>query len=207
MSFVKPQPKPRMGISCQGKQLPELGVGIFIPTFPSFIVSTSQEGERDWRLNQSQMTKDLMNHDLWWSLPRYLNIAGYLQVIQENWNQPREQHRYIHHGSLDPCSCLPRGPRPCFSPPRGHAPHCSHKDPVKTPVVSRCSRDQFFSGFPALSESNFYPYKVLEGSSWPAPMASLLHPLPLPSPHPLSFSHPGLGCCSNTPGSFLAASA
>ena len=62
MSFVKPQAKPRMGISCQGKQLPELGVGIFIPT--SFIVSTSQEGERDWRLNQSQRTKDLMNHDL-----------------------------------------------------------------------------------------------------------------------------------------------
>ena len=69
------------------------------------------------------------------------------------------------------------------------------------------SHDQSLSDSSALSESNLDSYKVLEGSSRPAPVASLPHPLPIPSLYPLSSSHPGPGCCSNTPVSFLAASA
>ena len=45
------------------------------------------------------------------------------------------------------------------------------------------------SDTPALSESNSDSDKVLQGSSWPSPMASLLHPLPIPSP-PLTHSAP-----------------
>ena len=61
--------------------------------------------------------------------------------------------------------------------------------------------------FPALSKSNSDSYEALQGSSWRAPVASLPHPLPLPFHHLLSSSHPGPGLCSNTPGSFSAASA
>ena len=83
----------------------------------------------------------------------------------------------------------------------------SLRDPLKIWVLSHGSHNQSLSDTPALSESNSDSDKVLQGSSWPSPTASLLHPLLLPSSHPLNSSHPCLGCCANTPGSCLAASA
>ena len=134
-------------------------------------------------------------------------LIGQVIHVLKNCDLPKEQHRYtLHHGSLDHCSRLSRGLCLC-SFPRSHSPLCRLRDPLQTWVLSHSSHDQSLSDSPALPESNSDFYKFLQGSSRPAPVASLPHSLPLPSPHPLSSSHPGSGCCSNTPGSFLAASA
>ena len=65
-------------------------------------------------------------------------------------------------------------------------------------VVSQLSR-RFPSSLRVKFLSLYSPRRFLTS----CPQASLLHPLPLPSPHPLSSSHPGPGCCASTPGSFL----
>ena len=43
------------------------------------------------------------------------------------------------------CSSLPRGLCLCSSPPRGHFPLCSLRDPLKTWVLSKCSHDESLS--------------------------------------------------------------
>ena len=92
----------------------------------------------------------------------------------------------------------------CPLPPRGHSQYCCPRDPVSVqsyPIVPMTSP----SVTTLLWESNSDSYKVLQSSSWPAPMASWPHSLPLPSPplYPFIFNHPGPSCCSNTSATFL----
>ena len=109
---------------------------------------------------------------------------------------------------MDPCAygCGPPGPAGgeavSMGAPRSLAPGTPRNARSQKTGVHSNSRP---SG-PSSSSQIRILMKSCKGSSRPAPVASLPHSLPLPSPHPLSSSHPGSGCCSNTPGSFLAAS-
>ena len=76
---------------------------------------------------------------------------------------------------------------------RSHSPLYRLRDPLQTWVLSHRSHDQSLSDSPALPESNSDFYKVLQGFSWPAPMASLPHPLPLQSPQ-LTQVQPSCSC-------------
>ena len=110
---------------------------------------------------------------------------------------------------VDPCACGCGPPGPAggeavsMGAPRSLAPG--------TPGNARSQKTGVHSNSRPSGPSSSSQIRILmkscKGSSRPTPLASLPHPLPLPSPHPLSSSHPGSGCCSNTPGSFLAASA
>ena len=72
----------------------------------------------------------------------------------------------------------------CSLPPRGHSVHCSLRDPVIEPYLSLCSQDHLLSDSPFLWESSSDSHKGPQGSSRPAPMTSLLHPLLFPFPPP-----------------------
>ena len=144
---------------------------------------------------------------MWGSLQRNLNRASHSCSSKALWSTQGTKQVHTAPWLTGPPQQPAQGPRSLPLFPRGHSPLCSLRVPVSTWVLSHGFHDQSLSDSPALSESNSDSYKVLQGSSWPAPVASLPHPVPLPSPHPLSSSHPGSGCCSNTPGSFLAASA
>ena len=110
-------------------------------------------------------------------------------------------HSIMAH--LDHSSSLPRGLCLCPRPLEATLCTAATETLIQPWVLSHCSCDQSLSDSPSLSESNSDSYKVLQSWSGPAPMASLPHLLPLPPLHPLSSSHPGLGCCSNTPGTFF----
>ena len=92
-----------------------------------------------------------------------------------NWDRPREQYGYtLHHGSLDHCSSLPRGLCLCLLPLTGHS--------------SAAVAGSYFKVNPSLwppwpipqwlwfSESQILILKVLKGSPWTVPIASLSGP-------------------------------
>ena len=180
-------------------------MGIFISTFPLPCAHNSERGE-GWGVNPAQMPKDLMIHDFWWRLHRNLNRASHSRS-KELWSTQGTMRVHTPPWLTGPLQQPAQEPLSLLLFPRSHSPLCRLRDPFKTWALSHGFHDQSLSDSLALSESNSGSYKVLQGSSWPAPMASLPHPLPFPSPHTLSFSHPGLGCWAKTPGSFLAASA
>ena len=72
----------------------------------------------------------------------------------------------------------------CSFPPRGYSVHCSLRNPViiePYPIVPKTTS----SVTPLFSENQtLILIKAHKGSSQPAPMTSLPHPLPLPFPPP-----------------------
>ena len=122
------------------------------------------------------------------------------------WDQSRQQYGYtLHHGSPGKCSSLPRGLCFCPSPPRGHSPHYSHKDPVSKWKITHGSSDHSHSdplAFPRVKFWFLKFYKPLPDLS-PEPLCHISSTtLPL---NPLSLSHSGPGCCSNTQAHFSKA--
>ena len=110
-----------------------------------------------------------------------------------------DTHSNMTH--VDHCSSLPRGLSLCPSPPRGHSPHCSHRDPVTTGLLSHCSLDQSLMTPSSLRvKFRFLQSPIRLLTTCPHGLSASSPSTPLPS------SHSDPGCCSNTPGSFLAAS-
>ena len=73
--------------------------------------------------------------------------------------QSRQQRGYtLHHGSPGQFSSLPRGLCVCPSPPRGHSPHYSRKDPVSKWILSHGSHDLSLSDPLVFWESNSDSY-------------------------------------------------
>ena len=144
---------------------------------------------------------------IWNEVSQKLNRASHTCSVKEIRSTQGKTQVHTTPWLTGPLQQPAQGPLSLLLFPRSHPPLCSLRDPLQAWALLHGSHDQSLSDSSALSESNLDSYKVLQRSSRPVPVACLPHPLPLPSPPPLSSSHPGPGCCSKTPGSFLAASA
>ena len=96
--------------------------------------------------------------------------------------QSRQQHEYtLHHGSPGQFSSLPRGLCVCPSPPRGHSPHYSHKDPVSKWILSHGSHDLSLSDPLVFWESNSDSYSSTSHLMTCPQAFSVSSPPPCPS--------------------------
>ena len=121
-----------------------------------------------------------MIHDFWWRLCRNLNRASHSCSSKELRSTQGTTQVHLPPWLTGPLQQPAQGPLSLLLFLRSHSPLYRHRDPLQTWVLSHRSHDQSLSDSPALPESNSDFYKVLQGFSWPAPMASLPHPLPLP---------------------------
>ena len=137
---AKPQSNLRMEVGCLYNQhlIREWSFHFHLCLFPDPI----PQGEvRVWKVNSSQMPKDLMNCYLWWSLHR-LQQSSLFMVFQGTEINPGKNMGILHHGSLGPVQQPAQRPLILPSPPRDHSPHCSPKNPVSKWILSHGSHDQ-----------------------------------------------------------------
>ena len=130
-----------------------------------------------------------MNPDLWWNLYRSLNRAGYsyysnkLRSTQATiWTHTSSWLTWTMHQP-------PRGLCLCPSPPKGHSPHYSCKDPASKWSIVHGSSDQSLSDPLAFWESNSDSY-----SSTSLFMTCRQGLCLMPST-PLPLNHSGPECC------------
>ena len=173
---AKPQWNHRMEVGCLDNQhlIGGWSFNFHLCLFPAPI----PQGEvRVWKVNPSQMPKDLMNCDLSWSFHRNLNRARYSWYSKELRSIQAKIWVYSIMAHSGQCSSLRRGLWSCLRP-------------LETTLHTAAARILFQSEFYptgtmtnlSLTESQILIFIVLQSSSWPVPVASLSHPFPFPTP-------------------------
>ena len=138
---AKPQWNHRMEVGCLDNQhlIGGWSFNFHLCLFPAPI----PQGEvRVWKVNPSQMPKDLMNCDLSWSFHRNLNRARYSWYSKELRSIQAKIWVYSIMAHSGQCSSLHRGLCLCPSPSKDHSPHGSCKNPVSKWVLSHRPHDE-----------------------------------------------------------------